>query len=68
MMLHMKDVEGKSWAEIKSAWQAMTGNKVGGSTLSGRYGRIKANLVQFKEGDVSPPFPLGSSSDMTKQA
>ncbi|KAL2014466.1 hypothetical protein VTN00DRAFT_1991 [Thermoascus crustaceus] len=51
MMLHMKDVEGKSWAEIKSAWEAMTGNKVGGSTLSGRYGRIKANLVQFKEGD-----------------
>ncbi|KAL2002587.1 hypothetical protein VTN02DRAFT_6441 [Thermoascus thermophilus] len=51
MMLYMRDVEGKSWAEIKSAWEAMTGTKVGGSTLCGRYGRIKANLVRFRECD-----------------
>jgi hypothetical protein len=52
MILRMKDEEGKSWAEIREAWNAMTGDKVGGSTLSGRYARIKANLVVFKKDDV----------------
>jgi len=52
MMLHMKDVEGKGWAEIREAWEAMTGVKMGGSTLSGRYARIKANFVTFKKEDV----------------
>ena len=49
----MKDGEGKGWAEIREAWEAMTGDKVGGSTLSGRYARIKANFVIFKKEDVS---------------
>jgi hypothetical protein len=51
----MKDEENKPWAEIKEAWEKMTGEKVGGSTLSGRYGRIKANFVILSEGDVSFP-------------
>jgi hypothetical protein len=55
MLLRMKDEENKPWAEIKEAWEKMTGEKVGGSTLSGRYGRIKANFVILSEGDVSFP-------------
>ncbi|KAK2756800.1 hypothetical protein FQN54_005246 [Arachnomyces sp. PD_36] len=51
MMLRMKDEEGKGWAEIREAWNAMTGESVGGSTLSGRYGRIKANFVVFRKED-----------------
>jgi hypothetical protein len=52
MMLTMKD-EGKSWGEIREAWQAMTGETVGGSTLAGRYQRIKANFVSVSAEDVS---------------
>lgn len=53
MLLRMKDDENKSWAEIRQAWEEMTGEKVGGSTLCGRYGRIKANLMDFTPEDVS---------------
>lgn len=53
MMLRMKDDEGKGWNEIREAWNAMTGETVGKSTLSGRYGRIKANFVVFRKEDVS---------------
>jgi hypothetical protein len=52
MLLRMKDVEGKGWAKIREAWEAMTGEKIGGSTLSGRYARIKANFIVFKKEDV----------------
>lgn len=55
MLLRMKDVEGKGWAEIREAWETMTGDKVGGSTLSGRYARIKANLIVFSKEDVRIP-------------
>ncbi|OJD18313.1 hypothetical protein AJ78_01626 [Emergomyces pasteurianus Ep9510] len=51
MLLRMKDDENKPWAEIRQAWEVMTGEKVGGSTLSGRYGRIKANFVVFTPED-----------------
>ncbi|PGH14775.1 hypothetical protein AJ80_05819 [Polytolypa hystricis UAMH7299] len=51
MLLHMKDNENKPWAEIRQAWESMTGEKVGGSTLSGRYARIKANFVTFATED-----------------
>ena len=54
MLLRMKD-EGKPWAEIREAWENLTGEKVGGSTLSGRYARIKANFVVFSKNDVSFP-------------
>lgn len=54
MLLRMKE-DGKTWAEIREAWEEMTGDKVGGSTLSGRYTRIKANLVVFHQEDVSSP-------------
>ncbi|KAK2787247.1 hypothetical protein FQN52_007336 [Onygenales sp. PD_12] len=51
MLLRMKDEEGKPWGEIRAAWEEMTGEKVGGSTLSGRYARIKANFVVFNPDD-----------------
>ncbi|OAX77441.1 hypothetical protein ACJ72_08260 [Emergomyces africanus] len=51
MLLRMKDDENKSWAEIRQAWEEMTGEKVGGSTLCGRYGRMKANFVVFTPED-----------------
>lgn len=53
MLLHMKEVEMKSWSEIRTQWEAMTGTKVGNSTLSTRYLRIKAKLAGFKPEDVS---------------
>ncbi|PGH00125.1 hypothetical protein AJ79_08308 [Helicocarpus griseus UAMH5409] len=51
MLLRMKDDENKPWTEIRQAWEEITGEKIGGSTLSGRYARIKANFVVFKEDD-----------------
>lgn len=47
----MKDVEKKNWAEIKTVWEAMTGIKVGNTTLSTRYIRMKANFTVFEEDD-----------------
>ncbi|KLJ11352.1 hypothetical protein EMPG_13375 [Blastomyces silverae] len=51
MLLRMKGEENKSWAEIRQAWEDVTGEKVGGSTLSTRYIRIKANFVVFTPED-----------------
>lgn len=56
MLLRMKDEENKPWSEIKSAWEKATGETVGGSTLSNRYQRIKANFTVFSPEDVSPLF------------
>lgn len=56
MLLRMKD-EGKVWAEIREAWEKMTGEKVGKSTLSSRYARIKANFTVLSKDDVRLPFP-----------
>lgn len=54
MLLHMKDVEGKPWADIRAAWKTMTNQETASSTLPNRYNRLKANLMELKEGDVSP--------------
>lgn len=53
MLLRMKDEENKPWNEIRSAWEKATGETVGGSTLSNRYQRIKANFTIFSSEDVS---------------
>ena len=53
MLLHMKDVENKPWAEIRKMWKVMTGQETASSTLPNRYNRLKANLMVLKEGDVS---------------
>ncbi|KAL1851577.1 hypothetical protein Plec18170_006396 [Paecilomyces lecythidis] len=47
LIIQMRDNEGKSWAEIRETWTAMTGIQVGGSTLSNRYIRLKANFVAW---------------------
>jgi hypothetical protein len=50
----MKDEEGKGWAEIKDAWEAITGDKVGNTNmLRMRYSRIKSNFTVIPEDDVS---------------
>ncbi|PGG97395.1 hypothetical protein GX51_07365 [Blastomyces parvus] len=51
MLLRMKDEEKRTWAEIRQAWENITGEKVGGSTLCIRYSRIKANFVVFTPED-----------------
>ncbi|EZF28518.1 hypothetical protein H109_04304 [Trichophyton interdigitale MR816] len=51
MLLRMKDEENKPWNEIRSAWEKATGETVGGSTLSNRYQRIKANFTIFSSED-----------------
>ncbi|EFQ99508.1 hypothetical protein MGYG_02522 [Nannizzia gypsea CBS 118893] len=51
MLLRMKDEENKPWGEIKAAWEKATGESVGGSTLSNRYQRIKANFTVFSPED-----------------
>ncbi|KAL2375259.1 hypothetical protein BDBG_05727 [Blastomyces gilchristii SLH14081] len=51
MLLRMKDEENRSWAEIRQAWEDITGEKVGGSTLCTRYARIKANFIDFTPED-----------------
>ena len=53
MILRMRDDEHKSWTEINEAWQKATGKVPGKSTLTVRYGRIKANITQMPQEDVS---------------
>ncbi|TKA81975.1 hypothetical protein B0A49_00470 [Cryomyces minteri] len=50
MLLSMRDT-GKAWDEIKEAWEAATGEKVGRSTLPNRYTRLKANVMVFPAED-----------------
>jgi len=45
MLLHMKDVQHKSWSEIRKTWTAMTGQETAGSTLPSRYRRLKARRI-----------------------
>lgn len=60
MIIQMKEVEGKAWADIKKALEEITGAKMGGG-IHVRYARMKANFVVFDKGDVcfyssSSPF------------
>lgn len=52
MLVEWKDA-GRSWPDIKTEWARLTGKPPGGSTLNVRYGRLKASLVELKDGDVS---------------
>lgn len=52
MIIRMKEVEGKPWADIRKALEDITGTKIGGSTLQIRYTRMKANFVVFNKDDV----------------
>jgi hypothetical protein len=53
MLLYMREVEVAPWADIRSTWHVITGQEVPSSTLSNRYKRIKANLMELKEIDAS---------------
>ena len=57
-MLRMRE-ENKTWIEINSMWEAMTGEKPGKSTLPNRFARLKANLMSLEKGDVSCKFRCG---------
>lgn len=61
MLIHMKDVENKSWSDIRSFWMAMTGQETASSTLPNRYNRLKAVFMVLKEGDVSTTCKLLAS-------
>lgn len=52
MLVEWRDA-GRSWQDIKAEWAKLTGKPPGGSTLNVRYGRLKASLVELKDGDVS---------------
>lgn len=45
MLLHMKDMQYKSWPEIRKTWTAMTGQEPARSTLPSRFRRLKARLI-----------------------
>mgnify|MGYP001575787696 CR=1 FL=1 len=45
--------DGKSWVEIRKQWAEMTGKSMGNSTLPNRYKRLMANIIDWKDGDVS---------------
>lgn len=51
-MMEWKD-QGKSWGDINAEYARITGKPVGRSTLTVRYGRLKASFVELKDGDVS---------------
>lgn len=53
MIIHMKDVENRNWAEIEAAWETMTGIKPSKGSLSTRYRRLKANFTVFNPEHVS---------------
>lgn len=51
MLIRMKE-EGRSWSEIREAWEKITGVQVGGTTLGVRYTRLKANFTVVDDEDV----------------
>jgi hypothetical protein len=52
MMIQWKK-DGKGWPEIRKKWGEMTGKSPGNSTLPNRYKRLMANIIDWKDGDVS---------------
>ncbi|RMZ00985.1 hypothetical protein D0860_07792 [Hortaea werneckii] len=50
-LLDMRD-SGSSWSEIRTAWEKLTGEKTGSSTLPNRYVRLKSNFTVVQEEDL----------------
>ncbi|KAI7263105.1 hypothetical protein KC345_g9234 [Hortaea werneckii] len=50
-LLDMRD-NGSSWPEIRTAWEKLTGEKTGASTLPNRYVRLKSNFTVVQEEDL----------------
>ena len=51
-MLVSKRDANAGWAGIKGAWEKLTGEKIGVSTLPNRYNRLKINFAVVKEEDL----------------
>ncbi|KAI9930197.1 hypothetical protein ASPWEDRAFT_167865 [Aspergillus wentii DTO 134E9] len=51
MILRMRDDENRGWADITSAWTAMTGTQIGSTTLRMRYTTMKTNFVSISGSD-----------------
>lgn len=51
LLIRMKEVDNKPWAEIKKVLEEITGTNMG-TGLPTRYSRMKANFVVFEAGDV----------------
>lgn len=67
LIIQMKEVEGKTWADIKKSLEEITGAKMGGG-IHVRYARKKANFVVFDKSDVRfyyLPLPLTLSNAET---
>ena len=47
----MRD-NGSTWPEIRAAWETLTGEKTGSSTLPNRYVRLKSNFTVVQEEDL----------------
>lgn len=52
MILRMRDIEGKTWPEITTAYIACVETHVGSSTVRKRYNTMKANFDSVEEEDV----------------
>lgn len=52
MIIQMREVEGKSWAEIRAVVGKRTGASFGASSLQIRYSRMKANFIVISEEEV----------------
>lgn len=52
MIIRLKEVEGKTWPEIRKIMEETTGAKLGGSTVQVRYARMKAKFSVFETDDV----------------
>ncbi|RMY61751.1 hypothetical protein D0865_00822 [Hortaea werneckii] len=50
-LLDMRD-NGSTWPEIRAAWESLTGEKTGSSTLPNRYVRLKSNFTVVQEEDL----------------
>ncbi|KAI7211706.1 hypothetical protein KC333_g7531 [Hortaea werneckii] len=50
-LLDMRD-SGSTWPEIRAAWETLTGEKTGASTLPNRYVRLKSNFTVVQEEDL----------------
>lgn len=52
MMIRMREIDGKSWVEIRKTLEDIMQARIGASSLQIRYTRMKANFVVFDQDDV----------------
>lgn len=52
LIIKMREKDGQGWADIRKVIEEITGVKLGSSSLSNRYGRMKANFTVFEKEDV----------------